>query len=102
MGIDAEKAIKERPQIRCRISGAKEEEIYFTSGGNEADNMANFGAVQGQKTKGEQNHHLKDRTSRCLGKLPEAGRIGLSGRIYLRGRDGVIDLQALESAPGRT
>jgi len=52
MGMTAEKAMKEARKSVAVSLGAKEEEIYFTSGGTEADNTALFGAVQARKRRG--------------------------------------------------
>lgn len=52
MGITAEKAIKESRRMIAASMGAKEEEIFFTSGGTEADNIAIFGAAQARKRRG--------------------------------------------------
>jgi cysteine desulfurase len=52
MGITAEKAMKESRRTIAASIGAKEEEIFFTSGGTEADNMAIFGTAQARKRRG--------------------------------------------------
>lgn len=52
LGVTAEKAVrKARKQVADRL-GALEEEIYFTSGGTEADNTAIFGAAHAKKRRG--------------------------------------------------
>jgi len=97
MGIEAEKAMKEARKSVAVSLGAKEEEIFFTSGGTEADNMAIFGAVQARKRRG--NKIITSRiehpaVAESCRKLEESGfRVE-----YLPvGSDGVIDLEALES-----
>ncbi len=52
MGITAEKALKEaRKQVASALS-ARDEEIFFTSGGTEADNMALFGVARARRRRG--------------------------------------------------
>ena len=53
MGIKAEKAVKESRRVIATSLGAREEEIYFTSGGTESDNIAVFGAAQARKRRGD-------------------------------------------------
>ncbi|MDF2656159.1 MAG: cysteine desulfurase [Bacillota bacterium] len=53
MGIKAEKAVKESRRVIAASLGAKEEEIFFTSGGTESDNIALFGAAQARKRRGD-------------------------------------------------
>jgi len=52
MGMTAEKALKEaRNQVAAALS-ARDEEIFFTSGGTEADNMALFGVARSRRRRG--------------------------------------------------
>lgn len=53
MGIKAEKAVKESRRVIAASLGAREEEIFFTSGGTESDNIAVFGAAQARKRRGD-------------------------------------------------
>lgn len=52
MGIAAEKTLKVARKSIAASLGAKDEEIYFTAGGTEADNMALFGAAYAKKRRG--------------------------------------------------
>lgn len=52
MGITAERAIKKARKSVADSLGVKEEEIYFTGGGTEADNTVIFGAAQARKRRG--------------------------------------------------
>lgn len=96
MGITAEKAMKEARKSVALSLGVKEEEIYFTSGGTEADNTALFGAAQARKKRGNKiitssiEHPAILESCR---KLEESGfRI-----VYLPvNRYGQIDMQTLE------
>lgn len=53
LGIEAEREVKAVRKAVSNILHAKEEEIYFTSGGTESDNTAIFGAAQAGKRKGK-------------------------------------------------
>ena len=44
LGVDSEKLVKLSRKKLAAAAGAKDEEIYFTSGGTESDNTAIFGA----------------------------------------------------------
>jgi len=98
MGIDAEKAMKEARKSVAASLGAKEEEIYFTSGGTEADNMAIFGAVQARKRRGDKiitSRIEHPAVAESCRKLEESG---FRVEYIPVDSEGVIDLEALESA----
>ncbi len=52
MGITAEKGVKSARRIICQWLNIQENELYFTSGGTESNNIALFGAVNALKKKG--------------------------------------------------
>jgi len=52
MGLTAEKAVKEARHEVAAAVGFSDEEVYFTSGGTEAANMAIFGAAMARKKRG--------------------------------------------------
>ncbi len=52
MGVTAEKEIKEARRTIAKTLSAKEKEIYFTSGGTEANNLAIRGIVSAQSKRG--------------------------------------------------
>ncbi|TCO70211.1 cysteine desulfurase family protein [Marinisporobacter balticus] len=52
-GVEVEKLIKNARRQLGRALGAKEQEIIFTSGGTESNNMAIIGAVESKKRKGD-------------------------------------------------
>lgn len=52
LGMNAENAMKAARKSVSQSLGAKEEEIFFTSGGTESDNMAIFGVSQARKKRG--------------------------------------------------
>lgn len=53
LGITAEKAIREARKSIARLMGVPQAELYFTSGGTEADNTAIFGAAKALKRRGK-------------------------------------------------
>lgn len=52
LGVNAEKALKEARRMTAVSLSAMEEEIIFTSGGTESDNMAILGAAQARSRRG--------------------------------------------------
>lgn len=52
LGITAEQAVTEARKKIASLIGAKPNEIYFTSGGSEANNTAIFGAAYSRKKRG--------------------------------------------------
>ena len=53
MGLEVEKEIRHAAEILANGIRAKEEEIYFTSGGTEGDNWAIFGTAAGYAREGK-------------------------------------------------
>ncbi len=51
-GVEVEKLIKTARKQVARALGVKDEEIIFTSGGTEANNIAILGVIEGNKRKG--------------------------------------------------
>ena len=49
LGVRAGEVLEEHRAVIAKRLGAAKEEIYFTSGGTEANNLAVFGAVQAQR-----------------------------------------------------
>ena len=52
-GIDAEKVLEQARKALAERLGAQHEEIFFTSGGTEANNLAIFGAAEAKKRSGK-------------------------------------------------
>ena len=52
-GIEAEKELENARRVIASKLGAQEEEIFFTSGGTEANNLALFGAAEAKKRSGK-------------------------------------------------
>nr|WP_068557521.1 cysteine desulfurase family protein [Thermotalea metallivorans] len=51
-GVEVEKLVKNARKQVAKALGVKDEEIIFTSGGTESNNLAILGAVEGNKRKG--------------------------------------------------
>lgn len=51
-GVEIEKLVKKARKQVAKVLGADEGEIFFTSGGTEANNLAILGALEGNKRKG--------------------------------------------------
>lgn len=53
LGLDANLEVRKARDIIAKSLSCESEEIYFTSGGTEANNLAIFGAVEANKRKGK-------------------------------------------------
>ena len=98
MGITAEKAMKEARRAVAASLGAKEEEIYFTSGGTEADNMAVFGAAQARKRRGNTVIVSQIEHPAVLESCKKLESLGFKVVYLPVDRSGLVKLSALESA----
>lgn len=98
MGITAEKAVKEARKSVAVSLGAREEEVYFTSGGTEADNTAIFGAVQARKRRGNKIITSRIEHPAVLETCRKLEESGFRVEYIPVDQEGVIDMQALESA----
>lgn len=96
---EAKEALEEARKTVADIIGAEPKEIYFTSGGSEADNqaivsMAKFGAIKGKKhlisTKFE--HHA------VLHTLKQLEKQGFEVTLLDVHEDGVVRLEDVETA----
>lgn len=98
MGISAEKAIKAARKAVAASLSAKEEEIYFTSGGTEADNMAVFGAAQARKRRGNKIITSQIEHPAILESCRKLEALGFQVEYIPVDRSGKIDIFALEDA----
>lgn len=97
-GREAVKAVDEARDTIAKLIGAKASEIYFTSGGTEADNWALRGTAHALKDKGR---HLIISSIEHAAMLSTAKELEKEGFevTYLRvDKDGVIDLEHLKSS----
>lgn len=97
MGITAEKAVREARKLVAASIGAREDEIYFTSGGTEADNMALFGAAQARKRRGDKIITSKMEHPAVLESCRKLEESGFRIEYLPVDRNGIINMQALES-----
>lgn len=98
LGSANRKAINEARRTIAAILGAKQEEIYFTAGGSEADNWALKAAAEAYGSKGKHiittgiEHHAVLHTCEYLEKQGfEVTYLGVD-------RDGLVDLEELKAA----
>ena len=98
MGFAAEKALKEARRTVAKSLQAKEEEIYFTSGGTEADNMALFGAAQARKRRGNRIITSQIEHPAVLESCKRLEELGFEVVYIEVDRNGIINLNALENA----
>ena len=98
MGIAAEKALKEARKAMSASIGAKDEEIYFTSGGTEADNMALFGTAQARKRRGNKIITSRIEHPAILESCKNLESLGFRVEYIPVDHNGVVDLSALGDA----
>lgn len=98
MGINAEKAMKEARKSVAISLGTKEEEIFFTSGGTEADNTALFGAAQARKRRGNKIITSQIEHPAVLESCRKLEESGFRIEYIPVDTNGVIDMNALENA----
>ncbi len=98
MGMETEKKMKAWRRTAASVTGAAEEEIYFTSGGTESDNTAIFGACGALKRAGRHiittsiEHHA---VLECCRRLEEEG---FEVTRIDPGSDGVVSADAVKAA----
>ena len=91
-GREARAALDEARERVGRCLGARPDEICFTSGGTEADNLAILGAWRALKAKGRTAVLTTPIEHKAiLGAVHQAGREGAEERLLAMTPDGVID-----------
>jgi cysteine desulfurase len=91
-GREARAALDEARERVGRCLGARPDEICFTSGGTEADNLAILGAWRALKAKGRTAVVTTPIEHKAiLGAVHQAGREGAEERLLAMTPDGVID-----------
>lgn len=99
IGLQAKQAVSEARKTIAKIINAREEEIIFTSGGTESDNLALLGTIRAHHTKGKHvitsaiEHHA---VLEPLLLLQKRGEIELT--ILPVNRDGLVSMKDLEEA----
>ncbi len=97
-GRDAMKAVDQARDKIASIIGVKPNEIYFTSGGTEADNWALRGMALAYKNKGKHFIISKIEHAAMLTTAKELEKQGFEFTYLDVNEDGEIDLAQLESA----
>lgn len=98
MGITAEKALKAARKSISSSIGVRDEEIYFTSGGTEADNTALFGAAQARKRRGNKIITSVIEHPAILESCKYLETLGFHVEYIPVNSEGIIDLPALSNA----
>jgi len=96
MGVTAEKEIKEARRTIAKTLSAKEKEIYFTSGGTEANNLAIRGIVSAQSKRG--NHIITSEIEHpaVLATFEDLKKIGFRVSVIPVDEFGLLKLDVLE------
>ena len=96
-GREARAALDEARERVGRCLGARPDEICFTSGGTEADNLAILGAWRALKAKGRKAVVTSPIEHKAiLGAVHQAVREGAEERILAITSDGVVDTQSFD------
>jgi cysteine desulfurase len=97
-GREARAALDEARERLARCLGANPDEVYFTSGGTEADNMAVLGAWRARRREGRNavvSTPLEHKA--VLGAVHQVGREGGEERLAAVTSEGVVDVEAFAS-----
>ena len=96
-GREARAALDEARERVARCLGARPDEICFTSGGTEADNLAILGAWRALKAKGRSAVATTPIEHKAiLGAVHQAGQEGAEERYLTMTADGVVDRSAFD------
>ncbi len=97
-GREAKKLLDESRAIIASVLGCERDELYFTSGGSEADNWALFSAAELTRRRGRHIISSKTEHPAVLNALKELGERGFEIEILEPEKSGVIDVNKLLSA----
>ncbi|MBQ7407878.1 MAG: cysteine desulfurase [Clostridia bacterium] len=97
-GRKAQKALDEARDQIAQIIGANPSEVYFTSGGTEADNWAVCGLARANSTKGKHIITTKIEHAAIFGACKTLEKEGYEVTYVDVNEDGIVDLAKLESA----
>lgn len=96
LGVRSEKLLKQARKSAARLIHAEPEEIYFCSGGTEADNTSVFGAAQARKRRGNRILTTAIEHPAVLESCRALQDQGFDVVFIPVDRDGIVDMQALE------
>ena len=97
-GREARAALDEARERVARCLGAEADEICFTSGGTEGDNLAVLGpwwALRAQGKRAVVSTPIEHKA--VLGAVHQAGHEGAEERMLRVGRDGLVDLESFDA-----
>lgn len=97
-GLQAERELEAARKTVARALGAQSEEVFFTSGGTEANNTALFGAAQARKRRGNKIVISAVEHSSVLEAAQKLENDGFEVVRVLPGADGVIRTEDVLSA----
>lgn len=97
-GIENKKAIDDARNKVAIAIGAEEEEIYFTSGGSEADNLALKGIAKARKNRGKHIITTQIEHMAILNSCKQLEEEGYEVSYIGVDSDGIIKLNELENA----
>lgn len=98
LGREAREAVEEARERVAELIGAQPEEIYFTSGGSEADNWAIFGVAAAKASKGKHIITSKIEHHAVLEPCHALEKQGYSVTYLGVDQNGFIDLDELKDA----
>lgn len=96
-GLRAEARLREARKQVCALAGCREDELFFTSGGTESNNLCLLGAVEAMRHKGKRLIASDSEHPSVLEPLKRLANKGFE-LVLLPTRGGVLDLKALEEA----
>ena len=97
-GRDAQKAVDEARDLIAKLIGAMPSEIYFTSGGTEADNWAIKGIAEVSKAKGKHIITTKIEHPAVIETCKQLEKQGFEVTYVGVDKAGIVDLVELENA----
>ena len=98
LGLDAHKITEQARETVASFMGCKKEEIYFTSGGTEGNNLAILGGTLAAKRKGNKVITIAVEHPSVLQAVEELKTRGFETVVLPVQKNGVVSLQDLEDA----
>lgn len=98
LGIESEKIIKATKKVVAEIIKARQDEIYFTSGGTEANNMAIIGTALRNQKKGRHIITTQIEHAAVLNAYKYLETLGFETTYIKPDRNGFIDPKVIETS----